>query len=336
MNKKPIFIIAEAGVNHNGDLNTALEMIKVAKDCGADAVKFQTFQADSLATKKAKQARYQSENTGLQESQHDMLKKLELKQEHHQQIKDSCEKHEIEFMSSPFDIDSVNFLEDLQMKIFKIPSGEITNKPLLQRIARINKPTILSTGMSNIKEIEEAISIFKEGEFNLDNLSLLHATSDYPANPSETNMSCIKTLKEKFNLRIGYSDHTETNYCSIIAATLGASIFEKHFTLSKSMSGPDHKASLEPKDLREYIKIIREIEFIIGDGIKKAGISEAKNIEIVRKSLVASKDIKEGEAFSEDNITTKRPGNGISPMDIDNVIGKISKKRFIKDDLIEV
>ena len=172
MNKKPIFIIAEAGVNHNGDLNTALEMIKVAKDCGADAVKFQTFQADSLATKKAKQARYQSENTGLQESQHDMLKKLELKQEHHQQIKDSCEKHEIEFMSSPFDIDSVNFLEDLQMKIFKIPSGEITNKPLLQRIARINKPTILSTGMSNIKEIEEAISIFKEGEFNLDNFSL--------------------------------------------------------------------------------------------------------------------------------------------------------------------
>ena len=336
MNNKDIFIIAEAGVNHNGDLQTAIEMIKVAKNSGADAIKFQTFNAKSLATKKAIQADYQVKNSGIKESQFDMLKRLELKREHHQQIKDYCDKNEIIFMSSPFDVESVIFLDQIKMNIFKIPSGEITNKPILQCIAKLNKPTILSTGMSNDDEIKNAIEVFVDNKFDLQNLTLLHATTDYPANPVETNMLCIKTMKEKFNLRVGYSDHTESDLCSTIALSLGASVFEKHFTLDKKMPGPDHKASLEPKELKNYIENIHETNTILGNGIKAPSETEAKNIEIVRKSIVAKTVINIGDKFNSNNITTKRPGNGISPMEIEMVLGKTAKKKFEVDDLIEI
>lgn len=336
MNNKDIFIIAEAGVNHNGDLETAIEMIKVAKNSGADAIKFQTFNANSLATKKAIQADYQAKNSGIKESQFDMLKRLELKREHHQQIKDYCDNNEIIFMSSPFDVESVIFLDQIKMNIFKIPSGEITNKPILQCIAKLNKPTILSTGMSNEDEIKNAIEVFVDNKFDLQNLTLLHATTDYPANPLETNMLCIKTMKEKFNLRVGYSDHTESDLCSIIALSLGASVFEKHFTLDKKMPGPDHKASLEPLELKNYIKNIHETNTILGNGIKAPSETESKNIEIVRKSIVAKTVINIGDKFNYNNITTKRPGNGISPMEIEMVLGKTAKKKFEVDDLIEI
>ena len=331
-----LFIIAEAGVNHNGDLSTALEMISVAKECGADAIKFQTFEADSLATKTAIQADYQKNNTGIDESQHSMLKKLELKKEFHYLLKEKCEKISIEFMSSPFDIESAEFLNEMGMNIFKIPSGEITNKPYLEVVANINKPTILSSGMSTLQEINDAIDLFKGLNFNLQKLSILHATSDYPANPFETNMSCIETIKKNFGLRVGYSDHTESNQCAVVAASMGASIFEKHFTLDKKMSGPDHKASLEPRELQEYISEIKNTLVILGDGIKKPSTSESKNIEIVRKSIVAKTDIEKGAMFSRENLTTKRPGSGISPMLFDYVIGKKAKKNFSKDDLIEL
>ena len=331
-----VFVIAEAGVNHNGHFDTALEMITVAKDCGADAIKFQTFEADTLATKSAIQADYQKNNTGIEETQHSMLKKLELKKEFHGALKSKCEEVSIEFMSSPFDIESVQFLHKIGMNIFKIPSGEITNKPYLEVIAKMNKPTILSTGMSTLEEVRDAINIFKDFNFNLENLSLLHATSDYPANPLESNLACIETLKKRFGLRVGYSDHTESNKCAVIAASKGASIFEKHFTLNKDMEGPDHKASLEPLQLKDYISTIHSTFKILGDGVKKPSYGESKNIEIVRKSIVAREHIKEGTLFTKENLTTKRPGNGISPMQFDNVIGLKAKKDFSKDDLIEI
>jgi N,N'-diacetyllegionaminate synthase len=331
-----LFIIAEAGVNHNGDIETALEMISVAKNCGADAVKFQTFEADTLATKTAIQADYQKNNTGINESQHSMLKKLELKKEFHDLLKEKCREISIEFMSSPFDIESAQFLNNIGMNIFKVPSGEITNKPYLEVIADMNKPTILSTGMSTLEEISNAIDVFVGLNFDLRKLSLLHATSDYPANPLETNMLCINTLRESFGLRVGYSDHTESSKCAVIAASMGANIFEKHFTLDKSMEGPDHKASLEPTQLKEYISTIQDTFMILGDGVKKPGYSEAKNIEIVRKSIVARVDIKKGAVFTRDNLTTKRPGTGISPMQFDKVIGLKAKHNFCKDDLIEL
>jgi len=331
-----LFIIAEAGVNHNGDFDTALEMISVAKDCGADAIKFQTFEADTLATKSAIQADYQKNNTGLKESQHSMLKKLELKKEFHGALKTKCKEASIEFMSSPFDIESAQFLHKMGMNIFKIPSGEITNKPFLEVIAKINKPTILSTGMSTLEEVKNAVKIFKRSNFNLENLSLLHATSDYPANPLESNISCIDTLSKSFSLRVGYSDHTESSQCAVIAASMGASIFEKHFTLDKDMEGPDHKASLEPSQLKSYISTIHDTFTILGNGIKAPSYGESKNIEIVRKSIVARESIKKGTLFTKENLTTKRPGNGISPMQFDNVIGLKAKKDFSKDDLIEI
>ena len=331
-----LFFIAEAGVNHNGCLETATEMISVAKECGADAVKFQTFTADSLATKTATQAEYQKVNTSKVETQHAMLEKLELKKEYHEILLKECNKNSIEFMSSPFDINAAEFLLNLGMKKFKIPSGEITNKPFLEYISRLNKPTILSTGMSTIKEINEAISIFSKNDFNIKNLSVLHATSDYPANPLETNMKCIATLREELNCRIGYSDHTQSNHCAIVAASLGATMFEKHFTLDKKMQGPDHKASLEPEDLKHYISSIRETFKILGNGIKAPSSSELKNINIVRKSIVARNKIKKGTKFTKDNLTTKRPGSGISPMQIENIYGKKAPKDFQEDELIEI
>ena len=333
---KNIFIIAEAGVNHNAKIENAFKMIEIAKECGADAIKFQTFVASKLATKSALQAKYQRVNTGKKETQFDMLRRLELKKEFHDLLIKHCKKNSIEFMSSPFDIDSAKFLKEKGMRIFKIPSGEITNKPYLEIIASYNKPTILSTGMSTLNEVEAAIKVFKKKNFDLKNLSLLHATSDYPADPKEANMLCISTMKEKFNLRVGYSDHTKTSDCSHIALSLGATIFEKHFTLDKSMEGPDHKASLEPKELKEYIEGIKNTLKILGDGVKKPGKSESKNISIVRKSIIAKKNIKKSEIFSKSNLTTKRPGLGLSPMKIDEVIGKKAKKNFRRDDLIEL
>lgn len=334
--KKNLFIIAEAGVNHNGNLEIAKKMIDIASISGADAVKFQTFNADTLASKSAQQAQYQLENTGIHESQHEMLKKLELKKDHHIILKQYCETKKIEFMSSPFDLNSVDFLENLGVKRYKIPSGEITNKPLLEKIAGLKKPTILSTGMCNLKEIRDAVTIFKNNNFNMHDLTILHAVSDYPASPLESNMSCIRSLKEDLNLNIGYSDHTETDLCAIMAVSQGATVIEKHFTLDKEMPGPDHKASLEPNELQSFIKVLRKIESYLGDGIKNPSKSEIKNIQIVRKSIVASKNILKGELFTMENITTKRPGTGISPMKIESVIGEIAKKDFLKDECIEI
>ena len=329
-----VFIIAEAGVNHNGSLEIAREMVEIAVDCGADAIKFQTFKSSLLASKIADQASYQAENTGKKESQLDMLKRLELSEADHWNLFEYCNSRNIEFLSTPFDMLSIDFLNSLPVKRFKISSGEITNYPYLKKIGTLNKNVILSTGMANLHEIEEALNILIESGTSRQKISILHATTDYPARMLDVNLTAMRTIADTLKVKVGYSDHTLGIEVSIAAVALGASVVEKHFTLDRNMQGPDHKASLEPGDLKAMIKAIRNIEAALGDGIKRPTIEEIKNKLIVRKSLVAACDINIGEIFSEQNLTVKRPGSGISPMRWNEFIGQKSAKPYKADDLI--
>lgn len=329
-----VFIIAEAGVNHNGSLRLAKQLIDVAVDCGVDAVKFQTFKASELVTTVAQQATYQTKNTGKQECQFDMLQRLELSEADHQDLLTYCTHKNIEFMSTPFDLLSVNFLNLLGVKRFKIPSGEITNYPYLKMIGGFNKDIILSTGMANLGEIEAALSILIEAGTPKDKITILHATTDYPTQMSDVNLIAMQTIAQAFKVKVGYSDHTSGIEVPTAAVALGASVIEKHFTLDKNMRGPDHKASLEPHELKAMVKAIRNVEVALGDGIKRPSENEVKNISVARKSLVAACDIKLGEAFSEQNLAVKRPGTGLSPMSWNQVVGQKATRDYKVDDLI--
>lgn len=330
-----VFFIAEAGVNHNGDMNLARELIHAAAEAGADAVKFQTFTAERLASWKAPKADYQLEQTDKKESQLEMLKKLELPYSEHQGLKELAEKLGIEFMSTPFDVIAADFLKKLGVKRFKIPSGEITNYPYLKHVAQLGLPTIFSTGMSNMDEIKACLQVLQKYGLSKDMITVLHCNTEYPTPYSDVNLRAMNTIKSELGVNVGYSDHTAGLEVSIAAVALGATLIEKHFTLSKDMQGPDHKASLEPAELKELVKSIRNISAALGRTDKVPSDSERKNIAIARKSIVAAKAIKEGELFSEENLTTKRPGNGISPMKWTDYIGKKAHRSFEADELID-
>jgi N,N'-diacetyllegionaminate synthase len=323
------FIIAEAGVNHNGSVELAEKLIDEAKAAGCDAVKFQTFIAENAISKTAKKAEYQKKLTGTEESQLEMIKKLELSFEAFRELKKYCDLREIKFLSTPFDLGSVDFLASLGVECFKVPSGEIVNLPLLRRIASHQKKVILSTGMATLDEVRAAINILQPCE-----TALLHCTTEYPCPYNEVNLRAMQTLKQEFNLEVGYSDHTEGIEVSTAAVAMGAAIIEKHFTLDKNMYGPDHKASANPHELRQMVAAIRHIEQAFGDGEKKPSPGELRNIPVVRKSIFAKRNIKKGDFFSKDNLTTKRPGTGISPMRWDEIIGSVAKKDYLEDELI--
>ena len=329
-----VFIIAEAGVNHNGSIEIAKKMIDVASDAGADAIKFQTFKAENLLTKFAEKAAYQIENTNKEESQFEMIKKLELDLDSHKELITHCNSKKIIFISSPFDNESIELLDNLDLKILKIPSGEITNLPYLRKIGRLNKKIILSTGMSTISDIKNALDILLRSGTNKNNVALLHANTEYPTPMEDVNLKAMITIGNTFDIPYGYSDHTSGIEISIAAVAMGASYVEKHFTLDKNMDGPDHKASLEPEQLKEMIKALRNIEIALGSTTKMPTNSEMKNIEVVRKSIVASKKISKGQKFDKENLTIKRPGNGISPMKWDEIIGTCATKDYVKDELI--
>ena len=327
-------IIAEAGVNHNGNLDLALKMVDEAKRAGADIVKFQTAIPEKVISKYADKAEYQKKTTGNEESQLEMCKRIHLKLSDYDIIKKYCEEVGIEFLSTPFDLESIDYLEKLGMRLWKIPSGEITNLPYLIKIAKTGKPVIMSTGMAELNEVEEAVNVLKEN--GAGEITLLHCTTEYPAPFESVNLRAMNTLREKFGTEVGYSDHTVGFEAAVAAAVLGATVIEKHFTLNHNMEGPDHKASLEPEELEIMVNNIRLIEKALGDGVKQPAEVEKKNIAIARKSIVAAKDIKKGEILTEDNITVKRPGNGISPMRWFEVLGTEAVRDFGEDELIEL
>ena len=332
----PINIIAEIGVNHNGNLNLALEMIDEAKLAGADTVKFQSFKADSLATVDARKANYQLE-IDANETQHQMLKRLELSEDMHHKIIEHCDRRNIEVLFSPFDVDDVLLLNKLGQKFFKIPSGEIVNVPYLRLIGEVAEKIIISTGMSNSDEVKIALSILSEGKkLDKSDIVLLHCTTEYPAPLNEVNLKAITTLKAQFGNEVGYSDHTEGIEVAIAAAALGASVIEKHFTLDKNFPGPDHKASMEPGLFKEMVNGIRKVEAALGDGLKKPTESELKNIVVVRKFIVAKAKIIKGELLTASNIVGKRSGKGISISLWDNVIGRPAMRNFNADESIEI
>jgi len=354
-----IYIIAEAGVNHNGSVSMAMKLIDVAVDAGADAVKFQTFRADQLVSKTATKAEYQSKTTDDSESQYEMIKKLELDEEAHKILIEHCQTRGIQFLSTPFDDKSVDMLaRNFNLPCLKIPSGEITNAPLLLKIAQTGKPVILSTGMSCLGEIEAALGALAFGYLGGDTkpsvkgfqnvyctiegqrvlrekVTLLHCTTEYPAPLADVNLRAMDTMKLAFGLPVGFSDHTNGIAVSIAAAASGATIIEKHFTLDRNLHGPDHMASLEPQDLKLMIKSIREVELSLGSGIKHPMMSEVKNMNVARKSIAATREIKEGETFSEDNLTVKRLGGGISPFLYWELIGKKAQKNYFQDETIQ-
>lgn len=331
---KKAYIIAEAGVNHNGNIELAKKMIDVAFESGVDAIKFQTFISEYVVSKYAEKAEYQYENTSNTESQLEMVKKLELSFNDFRELKNYCDLKGIEFLSTAFDFESIDFLNSIGVKKWKVPSGEITNLPYLIKISETHKPIILSTGMSTLVEIDKAINILKEkGCFDI---TVLHCTTEYPAPYTEVNLRALVTLREKFNLPVGYSDHTNGIEVAIAAVAMGASVIEKHFTLDRNMEGPDHKASLEPDELKNMVNSIRIVEKALGNGDKKPTESEIKNIVIARKSIIAKHDICKGDVFTEENITVKRPGNGISPMRWFEVIGRKAIRDFKEDELIEI
>lgn len=332
--KNHVYIIAEAGVNHNGDIELAKQMIEVAAKSRVDAVKFQSFKSENLVTKSATKAEYQKKSTDTQESQFQMLKKLELDIKAHQILIKHCKKFNIEFLSSPFDLESIDLLNELGLSIFKIPSGEINNVPYLRKIAKLNKQVILSTGMSNLSDIELAIDLLISNGTERNNISVLHCNTEYPTPYEDVNLRAMQTIGDAFKVKVGYSDHTIGINIPIAAVALGATIIEKHFTLDKSMEGPDHKASLDPTELQAMVVAIRNIESAMGSGIKQPSKSEIKNKNIARKSIVALNKISKGDIFNVNNITIKRPGNGINPTMWDDVIGKEAKKNFDPDELI--
>jgi len=334
--KNKVQIIAEIGVNHNGDINLAKQLIEVASECGADIVKFQTFSANSLATKNAKMANYQIKNTHNNEAQKNMLSRLELSEKDHDILINFCIDKNIEFLSTGFDINDIDFLIKKDVKLIKIPSGNLTDFPYLKYIAQKKMPVILSTGMSNLVEVGEAIRVLIKYGLKKDFITLLHCTTQYPAPWTDVNLRAMETMKNEFGLDVGYSDHTLGTEVAIAAVALGASVIEKHFTLNRSFEGPDHKASIEPNELKNMISEIRNIELSLGNGEKKPSLHEKENILIARKSIVASKNIKKGDLYSDINITTKRPGSGLSPMLWEDLIGMPANQNYSQDDLIKL
>lgn len=335
MNKT--LIIAEAGVNHNGSMQIAKQLIDAAADAGVDYVKFQTFKAENLVGKSAQKADYQKRNIGGSDnSQYSMLKALELSDNQHYELIDYCSLKGVKFFSTAFDLQSIDFLNSLNMPLWKIPSGEITNFPYLRKIGQTCKPVVLSTGMSTITEIAGAIEVLVKYGTPKCKITLLHCTTEYPAPKNEVNLRAMSTMRDYFSLDVGYSDHTEGIEIPIAAVVMGATIIEKHFTLDKNMEGPDHRASLEPAELRRMVENIRNVETAMGSGVKEPAEAEKPNILIARKSIVAARSIKKGEFFSEDNIAAKRPANGISPMSWETVIGSVAVKDFNHDELIEL
>lgn len=329
-------IIAEAGVNHNGDINNAKKLIDVAKEAGADYVKFQTFKANKIASKHANKADYQKQQTDAEENQVAMLKKLELSEADHDELIAHCNEKNIQFLSTAFDLESIDLLKSLGIKLGKIPSGELTNLPYLRKMAASFEQIILSTGMANLQEIEDSVKILLENGLKKENLIVLHCNTEYPTPMQDVNLRAMQTIGQQLGVNIGYSDHTTGIEVATAAVALGAVLIEKHFTLDKNMEGPDHKASLEPHELKAMVSAIRNIELALGSTEKKPTESESKNINIARKSIVAAKNIAEGEFFSEENLTTKRPASGISPMLWDEIIGQKAQRNFEEDELIEL
>lgn len=327
---KKTIIIAEAGVNHNGDLNQAKELVKVAAEAGADYVKFQTFKADKIVSKEAKKAAYQSQNQNDgDDNQYNMLKKLEMPEFWHLELIEYANLLGIKFLSTGFDEESIDFLETLEPDMYKIPSGEITNKPFLQHIASKGKPIVLSTGMANIEEIKQAVAVIQQKGLSKDLITVLHCNTEYPTPMKDVNLFAMEHIKQEVGVAVGYSDHTLGIEVPIAAVALGAKVIEKHFTLDRSSPGPDHRASLEPNELREMVKSIRNIELAIsGSGIKVPSPSEKGNLKIVRKSIHCNRDILKGEIINREDLICLRPGNGISPMDLDKVIGRKAKENF--------
>lgn len=331
-------IIAEAGVNHNGSVDLAKRLIEQAAAAGADYIKFQTFTADKLVTKAAKQAAYQLRNTGGQETgQYQMLKQLELTEKDHQTLMEHCHKAGIRFLSTAFDLNSIAFLHSLDLGLWKIPSGEVTDYPFLKRIAAYNERTLLSTGMCDLQDVRNAVGVLLGNGLSRENLVLLHCNTEYPTPFEDVNLRAMDALRKEFGVAVGYSDHTQGIEVPVAAVALGASVIEKHFTLDRSLPGPDHRASLEPEELKAMVSAIRNIEKAVsGDGSKHVSESEKKNIAIARKSIVAARNIRCGEVFTEENLTAKRPGNGISPMRWEEVLGQQAKRAFNEDEQIEL
>jgi N,N'-diacetyllegionaminate synthase len=329
-----VFVIAEAGVNHNGSIDLAKKLVDAAADAGADCVKFQTFITKNITTKNAVKADYQKQLTDAGESQYDMLSNLELSFDEFVDLSRYCKCKNIEFMSTAFDFTSIDFLANLKISTWKIPSGDITNLPFLIKIAKLNKPVILSTGMSTIEEIKTAVRVLKDN--GAGELTVLHCTTEYPTSFYDVNLNAMRTIQEEIGERVGYSDHTQGIEVPIAAVALGGVVIEKHLTLDRSMEGPDHKASIEPSEFKAMVAAIRNIELALGNGVKQPVESEKKNMSVARKSLVANKNIKAGEIFTEENLTVKRPGDGISPMRWFEIIGKVASRDFEEDELIEL
>jgi len=328
------YIIAEAGVNHNGSIELAKKLIDVASEAGVDAVKFQTFKTENLVSVNAQKAEYQKETTDSTESQFQMIKKLELDADTHTELMSYCNQKKITFLSTPFDHDSIELLDGMGLSIFKIPSGEVTNLPYLEHIGRLNKEVVLSTGMCNIGDVESAIQVLVNAGTLKPNITVLHANTQYPTPIEDVNLNAMVTMGLAFGVDYGYSDHTLGIEIPTAAVALGATVIEKHFTLDKTMEGPDHKASLEPDELKAMVKAIRNIELALGDGVKRVSKSEKPNIAIARKSIVANSSITEGDVFTTDNLAIKRPGNGISPMRWYDVLGTKATKNYQADDII--
>jgi N,N'-diacetyllegionaminate synthase len=335
MNKK-VLIIAEAGVNHNGDISLAKKLIDVASEAGADYVKFQTFKASKLVTKNATRADYQNTNTGNNDSQYEMLKKLELSNQDHLDLMGYCKTKNIKFLSTGFDLESLMFLSEIGITLSKIPSGEITNLPYLEKVAKLYSEFILSTGMANMQEVKDAYQVLVNAGVDSSKITILHCNTEYPTPMQDVNLKAMLHIEKELGTAIGYSDHTLGIEVPIAAVALGATVIEKHFTLDRNMPGPDHRASLEPNELKDMVKAIRNIEIAIsGSGLKEPSASESKNKVIARKSIVALKSIKKGEKFTEDNLGIKRPGSGISPMKWNDILGRIATQGYSEDQHIE-
>lgn len=331
-------IIAEAGVNHNGSIELAKQLVDKAVEAGADYIKFQTFKTEKLVSKSAKMASYQKRNIGNEDNtQFEMLKKLELSPDQHDQLIEYCDTKGIKFFSTAFDMDSIDFLHSLNIGLWKIPSGEITNYPYIKKIAQYGESVILSTGMCDMQDVENAVSILLKWGTKKENITILHCNTEYPTPYQDVNLKAMESIRQKFGVEVGYSDHTKGIEVPIAAVALGATVIEKHFTLDRNMEGPDHKASLEPDELKAMVSSIRNIEMAVsGSGEKCVSPSERKNIEIARKSIFAACGIKKGDVFTDQNLTVKRPGNGISPMLWDEVIGQSAIRDFCKDEMIEL
>lgn len=336
MQDQKTIIIAEAGVNHNGSLETAKKLIDAASDANADFVKFQTFTADTLVALSAEKAEYQKKLTGADESQYQMLKNLELDQNAHYELIKHCQKKSIGFLSTAFDIQSIDFLAAFDLEYFKISSGEITNLPYLRHVGKYGKQVLLSTGMATLSEIQDALAVLEESGTLKSRITVLHCNTEYPTPMADVNLRAMLTIREKLGVRVGYSDHTLGIEIPIAAVALGASVIEKHLTLSRKMPGPDHHASLEPDEFKAMVAAVRNITQALGDGIKNPSPSELKNIAVARKSIVASCKIEKGEVFTNDNLTVKRPGTGISPMLYDRILGKVSNRSYDIDEMIDL